>query len=49
MTEIVAVHTELFKHFSDNESFRNWLSGTIFDVTYRSSTPYDSPSKTGDR
>ena len=40
MTHLVAVHTELYKHFSDNESFRNWLSGTIFDVTYRSSAPY---------
>ncbi|MDE0369468.1 MAG: type I restriction endonuclease subunit R [bacterium] len=34
MTELVAVHTELFKQFSDNESFRDWLSRTIFDVTY---------------
>ena len=39
MTKLVAVHTELFKQFSDNKSFRSWLSGTIFDVTYRSSAP----------
>jgi type I restriction enzyme, R subunit len=26
--------TELFKQFSDNESFRRWLTDTIFDVTY---------------
>ena len=40
MTDLLAVHTELFKQFSDNDSFRRWLSGTIFDVTYRSSAPY---------
>jgi len=27
-------HTELFKQFSDNPSFRKWLSDTIFGVTY---------------
>jgi type I restriction enzyme R subunit len=27
-------HTELFKQFSDNPSFRKWLSDTIFSVTY---------------
>lgn len=26
--------TELFKQFSDNESFRRWLTDTIFGVTY---------------
>ena len=40
MTHLVAVHTELFKQFSDNDSFHKWLSGRIFDVTYRSSAPY---------
>ena len=25
MTELLADHTELFKQFSDNESFRRWL------------------------
>ena len=37
MTELVAVHTELYKQFSDNESFRDWLSKTIFEATYRRS------------
>ena len=26
--------TELFKQFSDNESFRRWLSDTVFSLTY---------------
>ena len=30
MTEILADHTELFKQFSDNESFRRWLSEKVF-------------------
>lgn len=27
-------HTELFKQFSDNPSFKKWLSDTVFGVTY---------------
>ena len=34
MTEILADHTELFKQFSDNESFRRWLSEMVFATTY---------------
>ena len=34
MTELLADHTELFKQFSDNESFRRWLSETVFTATY---------------
>ena len=34
MTEQVADHTELFKQFSDNESFRRWLSEMNFASTY---------------
>ena len=34
MTELLADHTELFKQFSDNESFRRWLSEMIFAATY---------------
>ena len=34
MTDILADHTELFKLFSDNESFRRWLSETVFAATY---------------
>ncbi len=28
---------ELFKQFTDNESFRRWLTDTIFGLTYRRS------------
>ena len=34
MTELLADHTELFKQFSDNESFRRWLSEMVFAETY---------------
>jgi len=33
--ELLADHTELFKQFSDNPSFKKWLGDTIFGVTYR--------------
>ena len=36
MNELLADHTELFKQFSDNESFKRWLSEMIFAATYRS-------------
>jgi len=32
--ELLSDHTELFKQFSDNPSFRKWLSETIFAATY---------------
>jgi type I restriction enzyme R subunit len=31
---MLADHTELFKQFSDNPSFKKWLADTIFGVTY---------------
>ena len=31
---LLSDHTELFKHFSDNPSFKKWLADTIFGVTY---------------
>ncbi len=34
MTELLADHTELFKQFSDNESFRRWLLEMNFAATY---------------
>ena len=34
MTELLADHTELFKQFSDNDSFRGWLSEMVFAATY---------------
>ena len=34
MTVLLQDDTELFKQFSDNESFRRWLTDTIFSITY---------------
>lgn len=34
IVELLADHTELFKQFSDNPSFKRWLSDTIFGLTY---------------
>ena len=33
MTAVLKDDTELFKQFSDNESFRRWLSDSVFSVT----------------
>ena len=35
VTELLADHAELFKQFSENPSFRTWLSEIIFSATYR--------------
>ncbi len=35
MIELLADHTELFKQFSDNPSFKKWLGDTIFGATYQ--------------
>ncbi len=34
MTALLKDDTELFKQFSDNESFRKWLTETVFALTY---------------
>ena len=34
MTAVLKDDTELFKQFSDNDSFRRWLTDTIFGLTY---------------
>src|SRR5690625_3637593 len=34
ITEMVMDQTELFKQYSDNESFKKWLSDAIFAATY---------------
>jgi type I restriction enzyme R subunit len=34
MNAVLKDDTELFKLFSDNESFRRWLLDTVFSVTY---------------
>ena len=45
MADYVADPIELFKQFSDNESFRRWLSEMIFASTY--STPATAASVSG--
>ena len=35
MIDLLTDHTELFKQFSDNPSFKKWLGDTIFGVTYQ--------------
>ncbi len=34
MTALLKDDTELFKQFSDNDSFRRWLTDTVFAITY---------------
>jgi type I restriction enzyme R subunit len=34
MTGVLKDDTQLFKEFSDNESFRRWLTDTVFALTY---------------
>lgn len=34
--ELLADHTELFKQYSDNPSFKKWLGDTVFGATYQS-------------
>ena len=38
MTDILSDHIELFKRFSDDESFRRWLSEMVFAATYVAAT-----------
>jgi type I restriction enzyme R subunit len=34
MTAVLKDDTELFKQFMDNESFKRWITDTIFSLTY---------------
>ncbi len=34
MTALLSDETELFKQFSDNESFKRWMTDTVFRLTY---------------
>ncbi len=43
MINLLADHTELFKQFSDNPSFKKWLGDTVFGVTYQSAERSDAP------
>jgi type I restriction enzyme R subunit len=34
LIELLTDHTELFKQFQDNPSFKRWLGDTVFSATY---------------
>jgi type I restriction enzyme R subunit len=37
MTAVLKDDTELFKQFMDNDSFKRWLTDTVFALTYEES------------
>jgi type I restriction enzyme R subunit len=39
LVEMLSDHTELYKQFSGNESFKNWLQDTVFKATYQPDRP----------
>ncbi len=43
MTAVLKDDTELFKQFMDNESFRRWLTDTVFGLTYATSAEQGPP------
>lgn len=46
--ELLSDHTELFKQFSDNPSFKRWLTDTVFDATYQTGRgPPKAPPQVG--
>ena len=46
--ELISDHTELFKQFSDNPSFKRWLTDMVFDSTYHpGAVPPKTPPQTG--
>ena len=46
MTDLLTDHAELFKQFSDNDSFRRWLSEIVFAETYVSAGAHSGASST---
>lgn len=43
MTAVLKDDTELFKQFMDNESFKRWMTDTIFSLTYKEGGKTDDP------
>lgn len=39
MTGLIKDDTELFRQFTDNDSFRRWLTDTVFRMTYSEQVP----------
>lgn len=44
MTDILSDNTELFKQFSDNPSFKKWLSDMVFMITYSDASQQINPN-----
>ena len=42
MNDILADNTELYKQFSDNESFRKWLADMVFGLTYKEDVDHEA-------
>lgn len=47
MTAVLKDDTELFKQFSDNESFRRWLTDLVFGLTYERPIASDERKEEG--
>jgi type I restriction enzyme R subunit len=46
--ELISDHTELFKQFSDNPSFKRWMTDMVFDSTYHPGVvPPNTPRQMG--
>ncbi len=45
MTALLRDDTELFKQFSDNPSFKKWLTDTVFSVTYEPRLNPEKPTR----
>jgi len=43
MTDVLKDDTQLFKQFSDNESFRRWLTAMVLTITYETVGPAEPP------
>lgn len=46
VTDLLSDHTDLFKLFNDNLSFKKWLSEKVFAVTYTDTTIQDKSTST---
>ena len=44
MTAVMRDDTELFKQFMDNDSFKRWMTDTVFSLAYESA---DTPHAAG--
>jgi len=47
MTDVLNDDTELFKQFSNNDSFKSWLENMMFDVTYKQQAQVSSTDENG--